>query len=277
MRCGRASALSSPSNQYQIVTSDGSQPRWSINSATKSWPAANFSGRRVNTSALRRGQASSRQGMTRRRAAIIADCASITKIAANKAGILKDGVPCVVGPQPSDAIAVIEARAAETASTLFRHGRDWTVRETSDGLIWRDKMVELALPRPALLGAHQVINAGVAIACARHLTGFTISADAIAAGLRQVDWPARMQRLTRGPLIDLLRVLLKLRCDEFEVAQKLIANASDLERIAADDHAKVPALTGWRKKVFGEEALALKHGKLALTAKGKSIKIISLE
>jgi ribonuclease D len=80
-----------------------------------------------------------------------------------------------------------------------------------------------------------------------------------------------------GPLIDLLRVLLKLRCDEFEVAQKLLANAADLERIAADDHAKVPALDGWRRKVFGEEALALKHGKLALTAKGRSIRIIALE
>ena len=80
-----------------------------------------------------------------------------------------------------------------------------------------------------------------------------------------------------GPLIDLLRVLLKLRCDEFDVAQKLIANSADLERIAADDHAKVPALDGWRRKVFGEEALALKHGKLALTAKGRAIRVISLE
>lgn len=133
---------------------------------------------------------------------------TITKIAANKAGILKPGVPCVVGPQPDDAVAVIEARAAETGSALFRHGRDWTVRETSQngsgGIAWRDKTVELALPRPALVGAHQVINAGIAIACARQLTGFTISVDAIAAGLRQVDWPARMQQLTKGPLIDLL-------------------------------------------------------------------------
>jgi len=129
---------------------------------------------------------------------------TIAKIAANKAGILKDGVPCVVGPQPADAIAVIEARATETGSALFRHGRDWTVRETTDGLAWRDKTVELALPRPSLLGAHQVINAGIAIACARQLTGFNISPDAIAAGLRQVDWPARMQQLTKGPLMDLL-------------------------------------------------------------------------
>jgi ribonuclease D len=77
-----------------------------------------------------------------------------------------------------------------------------------------------------------------------------------------------------GPLVDLLRVLLKTRCDQHEVAQKLIANADDLERIAADDKADVPALTGWRRKVFGEEAVALKHGKLALTAAGKKVKII---
>ena len=129
---------------------------------------------------------------------------TIAKIAANKAGILKNGVPCVVGPQPDDAVAVIEARAAETSSTLFRHGRDWTIRETSDGLLWRDSTVQLSLPHPALLGAHQVVNAGVAIACARQLPGFTISPDAIAAGLRRVDWPARMQQLRKGPLPDLL-------------------------------------------------------------------------
>jgi ribonuclease D len=79
-----------------------------------------------------------------------------------------------------------------------------------------------------------------------------------------------------GPLIDLLRVLLKTRCDQHEVAQKLIANSDDLERIAADDKAPVQALSGWRRKVFGEEALALKHGKLALTAAGKKVKVIAL-
>jgi dihydrofolate synthase/folylpolyglutamate synthase len=129
---------------------------------------------------------------------------TIAKIAANKAGILKHGVPCVVGPQPDEAMAVITARAAETGSRLFRHGHDWSVQESADGLLWREGETELPLPRPALLGAHQVVNAGVAVACARHLPGFTIGPDAIAAGLRQVDWPARMQRLTRGPLVELL-------------------------------------------------------------------------
>ena len=110
MRCGRASALSSPSNQYQIVTSDGSQPRWSINSATKSWPAANFSGRRVNTSALRRGQASSRQGMTRRRAAIIADDAR------NPA--CSDGDLTLDGGEQASLVVTVENRGAADASAV---------------------------------------------------------------------------------------------------------------------------------------------------------------
>lgn len=79
-----------------------------------------------------------------------------------------------------------------------------------------------------------------------------------------------------GPIIELLRVLLKLRCDEHEVAQKLIGNAGDLESLAADDDADIPALKGWRREIFGEEALKLKHGKLALTAAGKRVKVIEL-
>jgi ribonuclease D len=79
-----------------------------------------------------------------------------------------------------------------------------------------------------------------------------------------------------GPLIDLLRVLLKTRCDQYEVAQKLVASSGDLELIAADDRAEVPALSGWRREMFGEEALKLKQGKLALTAAGKRVKIIEI-
>ncbi|MEQ9814301.1 MAG: ribonuclease D [Azospirillaceae bacterium] len=70
-----------------------------------------------------------------------------------------------------------------------------------------------------------------------------------------------------GPTIELLKVLLKLRCEEHEVAQKLVASVADLERIAADDDAVVPALHGWRRQVFGEAALDLKHGRIALMLK----------
>ncbi|BBK31291.1 ribonuclease D [Stella humosa] len=79
-----------------------------------------------------------------------------------------------------------------------------------------------------------------------------------------------------GPLCDLLRVLLKMQCEEHDVAQKLVASADDLERIAASDDADVPALEGWRREIFGQHALALKHGKLGLTAHGKSIAVVDL-
>ncbi len=77
-----------------------------------------------------------------------------------------------------------------------------------------------------------------------------------------------------GPVVDLLKVLLKTKCTAQGVAQKLVASAADLEAIAADDEAPVPALHGWRRELFGEEALALKHGRLALTARGKRVRLV---
>src|SRR5437763_3203834 len=77
-----------------------------------------------------------------------------------------------------------------------------------------------------------------------------------------------------GPLIELLRVLLKQRCEDYHVAQKLVASADDLESIAADDNAPVRALSGWRRDIFGKDALALKHGRLALTVGRNRIELI---
>ena len=77
-----------------------------------------------------------------------------------------------------------------------------------------------------------------------------------------------------GPLIELLKVLLKRQCDAHAVAQKLVASTADLERIATDDDADVPALLGWRREIFGNDALDLKHGRLAMTAKGKRVELI---
>jgi ribonuclease D len=77
-----------------------------------------------------------------------------------------------------------------------------------------------------------------------------------------------------GPLIELLRVLLKHRCEQHQVAQKLVASADDLDAIAADDHAGVPALSGWRYEIFGRDALALKHGRVALTVRNNRIALV---
>jgi len=77
-----------------------------------------------------------------------------------------------------------------------------------------------------------------------------------------------------GPLVELLKVLLKQRCDEAQVAPKLVAGVSDLEAILRDDEADVPALHGWRRALFGNDALALKHGRLALAAGGGQVRVV---
>jgi ribonuclease D len=105
--------------------------------------------------------------------------------------------------------------------------------------------------------------------------------DAVAQGLADPNPPPAIAQKPQsppglGPLIELLRVLLKQRCEDFEVAQKLVASADDLEAIATDDSAEVPALHGWRREVFGNDALALKHGKLALTAGRNRIELVPL-
>ncbi len=94
-------------------------------------------------------------------------------------------------------------------------------------------------------------------------------------------WPVleREPDLPRGigPLVELLKVLLKLKCDDHDVAQKLLANSSDLDKIAADDTADVPAMHGWRRELFGEDALRLKRGEIALAAQGHKIKLVELK
>jgi dihydrofolate synthase / folylpolyglutamate synthase len=128
---------------------------------------------------------------------------TVAKIAVDKAGILKPGVPAVVATQPEDAAAVIEARAAALHAPLFRAGREWRV-EPGEGSFRYVGRAALDLPLPALPGQHQIGNAGLAIAAVEQLAGFAIASRDIAEGLRRVEWPARLQRLRRGPLVALL-------------------------------------------------------------------------
>jgi len=83
----------------------------------------------------------------------------------------------------------------------------------------------------------------------------------------------------RAPVVELLRVLLKLKCERHGVAPKLVASSADLDLIAADDKADVPALSGWRRDLFGDDAIALKHGRLALTMSpdGKEVTLAHLD
>jgi dihydrofolate synthase/folylpolyglutamate synthase len=125
-------------------------------------------------------------------------------IAAEKAGILKPRRPAVIGRQTDAAAAVLEARAAALDAPLHRMGREWTAEPAAGGWRYEGRRWRFDLPRSRLPGRHQIDNAGTAIACLELLDGFGFTAGTLAAGLSQVEWPARMQRLTRGPLVDLL-------------------------------------------------------------------------
>ena len=130
---------------------------------------------------------------------------TVAAIAGEKAGILKPGRPAVLAPQPDAAARVLEARAAALGAPLFAAGRDWQATATATGMRYEGRRwASLDLPQPGLLGAHQIENAGTALACLDQLEGFALGAADLARGLRTVEWPARLQNLSRGRLAALL-------------------------------------------------------------------------
>ena len=124
---------------------------------------------------------------------------TVDKIAFEKAGILKAGTTCIVGPQSAEALAVIERRAADIDAPLFISGIDWfAAPETGDAMVYRDEEGEILLPVPGLSGAHQIANAGAAIAALRTWDALHFGFEDFAAGVSDVQWPARLQRLEPG-------------------------------------------------------------------------------
>jgi dihydrofolate synthase / folylpolyglutamate synthase len=127
-------------------------------------------------------------------------------IAGEKAGIIKRTIPAVIGRQREVSARVIAAEAAGLAAPLFRLGREWQMSPTSSGFRYESDLLGLDLPAPALAGAHQLDNAATAVACVERLcaAGFAIDDRAIRRGLAEVEWPARLQKLSRGPLAESL-------------------------------------------------------------------------
>ena len=125
---------------------------------------------------------------------------TLPEIAGEKAGILKRGVPCIVARQQDAAQEVIEHRAARLSVPLICHGQDWHVGRENGRLVFTDDTGLRDLPAPNLPGLHQFDNAGTAIAALAHLG---MPDTALEAAITKAQWPARMQRLTHGPLIDL--------------------------------------------------------------------------
>ncbi len=132
---------------------------------------------------------------------------SITKIAAEKAAIIKQDVPCVASRQPQEALQVIKQYAAEKSANTFTYGEDWEVTLAQNGFNYKSELLNLDLPTPSLLGAHQVTNAGAAIAAAQLLqetAGFNLPQTTIKQAVTDTKWAGRLQRITSGKIIDLL-------------------------------------------------------------------------
>jgi dihydrofolate synthase/folylpolyglutamate synthase len=125
---------------------------------------------------------------------------SIAEIAGEKAGILKPGVPCVVGRQEKDALDVLERKAQGIGAPLHVAGRDFDMYEQQGRLIFQTTSRLIDLPLPRLAGRHQIDNAGTAIAAASIVFGDALTQRALEQGVTHAHWPARLERLTVGGL-----------------------------------------------------------------------------
>ncbi|WP_206513338.1 bifunctional folylpolyglutamate synthase/dihydrofolate synthase [Pelagibacterium montanilacus] len=126
---------------------------------------------------------------------------TLAEIASAKSGILKRGAPAVFARQPDEAMAVLERDARALGIAPFVAGQDFDGHAQRGRLVYQDDTQLLDLPLPALVGEHQIENATLAVAAVRHF-GLDLPESAIAAGLREVVWPARLMSLRHGALID---------------------------------------------------------------------------
>jgi dihydrofolate synthase/folylpolyglutamate synthase len=127
---------------------------------------------------------------------------SLAAIANEKAGIIKRDVPVICAEQTPEANAVIEAQARRLHAPLHAAGQEWHVTVERGRLVYQDERGLMDLAAPRLFGRHQFDNAGLAIATLRALDGLRIDTAAFERGIVGAEWPARMQRLTSGALVE---------------------------------------------------------------------------
>ena len=155
---------------------------------------------------------------------------TLSAIAHEKAGILKRGTPCVVANQPPEAMQSISARAQELGVALYQQDEDWSVHQDGDQLVFENPRGRTSYPLPNLVGPHQINNAGLALAALDRLADCQTSEQARASGITHAEWPGRMQRLKKGPLIDRLPAGWELWVDggHNEAAAEAIAGQARL-------------------------------------------------
>lgn len=168
---------------------------------------------------------------------------------------------------------------------VLRAAAAWREREAQRLNIPRQRLVKdetlLEIAAQAPTDAAQLARArGFPRSVAEGKAGAALlAAIAEAKALPESELPAAPERNGARPspaLVALLKVLLAAKCDEHHVAQKLVASSDDIDRLAGEDQPDIPALHGWRRRVFGEDALALKAGRVALAAQGRRIRLVPL-
>lgn len=128
---------------------------------------------------------------------------TLMAIAREKAGIIRPNVPVICAEQAPEAIAVIEQVAKRMRAPMVTAGQEWHVNVERGRLVYQDERGLMDLAAPRLFGRHQFDNAGLAIATLRALNAFRIEPSAFEAGIVNAEWPARMQRLASGTLVDM--------------------------------------------------------------------------
>ncbi|MGD1934361.1 MAG: ribonuclease D [Candidatus Phaeomarinobacter sp.] len=204
---------------------------------------------------------------------------------AEEMGILQDADTYEVKPENAWKRLKLRNRNRKAVAVLMEAAA-WRESEAQSrnvprGRILKDDAIqEIATQAPTsadALGNLRAVPRG--FAQSRHAKSLL---DAVQNGLNkpsgEVMMPEAPEQLPQGlgPTVELLKVLLKYKCEAYDVAQKLICNVADLERIAADDNADVSALRGWRREIFGDDALDLKHGRLCLAIENQMIKPVRL-
>ena len=129
---------------------------------------------------------------------------TLAAIAAEKGGIFRKDAPAVVGPQTAEAMQALEACATNAGAHFFAYGSSWGAHEEHGRLVYQDGDGLRDLSSPRLVGPHQIMNAGLAVAAIK-AAGLGLDDATISEGLRSARWPARMQRLKTGPIVDFVR------------------------------------------------------------------------
>jgi len=129
---------------------------------------------------------------------------TIVDIAREKAGIFRHGAPAVIGPQTPEAMQTLASAAERIGAPLFAYGSSWNAFLEHGRLVYQDDDGLRDLSAPRLIGMHQIANAGLAVAGLK-AAGIELDDETLSAGLENASWPARMQRLKQGPVVDYVR------------------------------------------------------------------------